>query len=71
MLDLLGGRRRVTAKLKKIHAVFDEQIDRRLTATKEGEGRTHDDFLDSLLHGFKLDRPTMKALFTMRSSQLR
>ncbi|KAM0935065.1 putative geraniol 8-hydroxylase [Dioscorea sansibarensis] len=52
VLDPLGLRRRVTKSMKKLHDIFDELVDRRL----RGEDATpHDDFLDRLPHGGKMD----------------
>lgn len=69
VLDPLGVRRRVTKSIKKLHDIFDEQVERRL----RGEDATpHDDLLDRLPHGEKMecmhDRFIRNAFFTVSQS---
>ncbi|KAM0935064.1 putative geraniol 8-hydroxylase [Dioscorea sansibarensis] len=65
MIDPQGRRRRLTAYFEGLHAIFDENIDWRLSGSC---ATMHDDLLDALLHvegsSTSIDRPTMKSLFS-------
>ncbi|KAH7686792.1 Geraniol 8-hydroxylase protein [Dioscorea alata] len=65
MIDPQGRRRSMTAYFKRLHAIFDENIDRRLSGSCVAK---HDDLLDALLHeggsSTSIDRCTIKSLFS-------
>ncbi|KAL6644725.1 hypothetical protein ACP70R_016333 [Stipagrostis hirtigluma subsp. patula] len=68
-LDPQGLRRRLTRVFKRLHAIFDEQIDRRVQERAAGEPAKND-FLDVLLDyrgaedGRGFDRQTLRSLLT-------
>ncbi|CAL9153662.1 unnamed protein product [Musa hybrid cultivar] len=68
-LDPQGIRRRSTKYFKRLHDIFDEQIDRRLHRERDGT-TARNDFLDELLEhqvqgdGTKFDRQALKSLFS-------
>nr|XP_010920219.1 geraniol 8-hydroxylase [Elaeis guineensis] len=67
-IDPQGRRRRLTVLFKKLHDIFDEQIDRRLQSKAEHQ-TNRQDVLEVLLHlqvqqdSLNIDRQVMKALF--------
>ncbi|RWW03177.1 hypothetical protein GW17_00033684 [Ensete ventricosum] len=70
-LDPQGIRHRSTKYFKKLHEIFDENIDRRLHRQRDGT-TARNDFLDELLEhqvqgdGTKFDRQALKCFFSVR-----
>ena len=74
--DLQGWRRRLGRLFARLHRTFDEEIDARLRGREAGEPKKND-FLDLLLDAAedgdntaRLDRDTLRSLFTVSSKDL-
>jgi len=74
--DLQGWRRRLARLFARLHRTFDEEIDARLRGREAGEPKKND-FLDLLLDAAedgdntaRLDRDTLRSLFTVSSKDL-